>query len=148
MTQFKPPEPLNFENPKWDEWIKNFNIYRIITELDKKPAKIQVLTLKYCMGIKCDEIIKTMNISEEESKNYETMVTKLNQYFKPKRNEIRLRRTFNNRKRQQGEDIEAYLRELYKLAEDCNFVDKNDRIRDQFIVGLNDEDLIEKLEID
>ena len=100
---FKPPEPLNFENPKWDEWSKTFEMYRILTGLDEKPEKIQIITLKYCMGIKCEEIIKTMNLTDEQTNSYTTMMEKFKQYFKPRRNEIRLRRNFHCRKQQLGE---------------------------------------------
>ena len=144
---FKPPEKMDFDNPNWIEWKNAFLMYRKITELDKKDEEMQIITMKYCMGIKCESIIKTMNLTEEEEKSFNTMTTKFDNYFKPKRNEIRLRRAFQNRNQEQGETIESYLRALYSAAEDCKFSDKEERIRDQFIFGLNSDDLIEKLEM-
>ena len=108
-------------------------MYRRITELDKKDQEMQITTMKYCMGIKCESIIKTMNLTEDDMKSFDTMVSKFDSYFKPKRNEIRLRRVFQSRLREDGENIENSLRALYAAAEDCQFMDKKERIRDQFI---------------
>ena len=77
-----------------------------------------------------------MNVTEDEQKSYATIMDKFTQYFTPKRNEIRLRRNFQARKQNTGEDIEAYLTSLYQLAENCDFKEKTERIRDQFIFGL------------
>ena len=147
MTHFKPPEKFDFSKESWPEWKSSFEMYRKISELEKKAQDMQIITLKYTMGSKCEEIIRTMNLSDEESKSYETVMKKFDEYFKPKRNELRLRREFQSRKQLPGEDMEVYLRELYKLAENCNFADKLDRIRDQFIYGLCDQDMIEKVEM-
>jgi len=45
------------------------------------------------------------------------------------------------------EDMEAYLRALFVAAEDCNFGDKNEHIRDQFVTGITNDDLAEKIEL-
>ena len=147
MTHFKPPEQLDFKNPKWEDWKAAFLTYRMITELDKKPQPIQIATLKYCMGMQCEDILKTMNLTDDESKSFDTIINKFDNYFKPRRNEIRLRRIFHKRNQEESEDIEEYLRALYLAAEDCKFEDKKTRIRDQFISGLRDDELAEKLEL-
>ena len=36
MAQFKPPDNLNFDNPKWEEWKKSFEAFSLITELKEK----------------------------------------------------------------------------------------------------------------
>ena len=65
---FKPPENMDFDNPNWIEWKSAFLMYRKITELDKKDQEMQIITMKYCMGIKCEAIIKTMNLTQDEEK--------------------------------------------------------------------------------
>lgn len=147
MSNFKPPDKLDFQKPNWEEWKKTFLTYRLISGLEEKEQRIQIATLKYCMGMQCEEIITTMNLTEEEGGNFDTMILKFDNYFKPRRNEIRLRRIFHQRVQNESEDCEQYLRALYVAAEDCNFADKKTRIRDQFISGLLDEDLAEKLEL-
>ena len=91
---FKPPPELDFDEPRWNEWKKSFEMYRKLTGLDKQDQEMQAITLKYCMGIKCMEIITTLNLTEQEENSYNTLMEKLSQYFKPKRNELRLRRNF------------------------------------------------------
>ena len=147
MTTFKPPEELDFKDPKWDEWKQRFETYRMITELTKKDAKIQIGTLKYCMGPKSESILKTLNLTEDELKNYDTVISKFDSYFKPRRNEIRLRRNFHHRVQKENESLENFLTDLYSKAEDCKFSDIKERIRDQFLAGLRDENLLEKLEL-
>lgn len=43
--------------------------------------------------------------------------------------------------------MEAYLRALFVAAEDCDFGNKNEHIRDQFETGITNEDLAEKIEL-
>ena len=147
MAQFKPPEKFDFSNGRWTEWKNAFTAFRMITELDKKSAELQVATLKYCMGSEIESILRTMNLTEDEAKSYETIVNKLDAYFKPRKNIIRLRRIFHKRLQLEHENVETYLRELYEAAEDCDFTDKKERIRDQFISGIYDDELAEKLEL-
>lgn len=62
-------------------------------------------------------------------------------------NVIRLRRIFQRRIQISTENEEAYIRALYNAAQDCDFgVLKKERIRDQFISGILDDKLAEKLE--
>ena len=57
-----------------------------------------------------------------------------------------MRRIFQRRLQQSSENEECYLRALYTASEDCEFgALKPERIRDQFIAGLRDERLAEKL---
>ena len=97
MAQFQPPEKLNFSDPRWEEWKSTFEAFALVTELKTKSPDIQVATLKYCMGNEADNIMKTFDITVEESKSYDTVLARFDQYFKPKKNIIRLRRIFNRR---------------------------------------------------
>ena len=94
-SAFKPPEELDFKEPKWEEWKQRFEAFRVITDLKKKEENIQIETLKYCMGAQCVNIMKTMSLTESELKSYDAVIKKFDNYFKPRRNEIRLRRNFH-----------------------------------------------------
>ena len=65
MSNFKPPQAFDYDNPKWNEWSKTFEIYRKITKLDKKPEEIKIMTLQFCKDIQCEETVKTMNLTNE-----------------------------------------------------------------------------------
>ena len=46
-----------------------------------------------------------------------------------------------------GEMIEKFVRRLYELAENCDFPQKKDQIRDRLIIGLKSKELSEKLQL-
>ena len=78
---------------------------------------MQVMTLKYCMGPEIEGVIKTFNLTKDQMKDYKHVIEKLDNYFKPKKNGMRLRQKFTRRVQLGHEDIEEFLRELYKCAE-------------------------------
>lgn len=121
--------------------------FRMVSKLHNEDSEVQVASLKYCMGPEAEEIVKTFGLLEQEEKDFDLILRKFDEYFKPKINVIRMRRMFQRRIQQPNENEEAYLRALYTAAEDCGFGDlKKERIRDQYICGLQDEKLTEKLE--
>ena len=146
MAQYRPTASLNFDGPKWDVWKTQFSTFRLVTKLHKEGS-IQVASLKYCMAIEAEDIVRTFNLTSEEEKSNDTVLAKFDNYFKPKVNVIRMRRLFQRRIQERNENEEAYFRALHAAAEDCEFGDpKKERIRDQFISGISDESLAEKLE--
>ena len=147
MAQYRPPPPLNFQEPNWERFISQYETFRLLTELDKKPGKIQVASLKYCMGPESEDVLKTFNLNDEDVNKYEEVLKKFTDYFSPRKNVLRLRRQFYRRTQQSTEDTEAYLRALYVAAEYCSFHDKKESIRDQFVSGILDEELAEKIEM-
>ena len=121
--------------------------FRLVTKLHEESEEIQVASLKYCMGAEAEDVLKTFGLSNEDEKKFEVVIKKFDEYFKPKVNVIRLRRIFQRRTQEHGETEEVYLRALFVAAEDCDFGElKKERIRDQFIAGILDERLAEKLE--
>lgn len=47
-----------------------------------------------------------------------------------------------------GESVEEFVRNLHELAAHCEFRDKDDQIRDRLVVGILDNDLSEKLQLE
>ena len=147
MAQYRSPAPLNFIEPKWELWISTFKTFRLVTKLHNEPEEIQIASLKYCMGPEADDVMKTFGLSLAEETKYEIVLQKFQEYFKPKVNIIRLRRIFQRRMQEGDESEEVYLRALFVASNDCEFGElKKERIRDQFIAGIHDETLAEKLE--
>lgn len=53
---------------------------------------------------------------------------------------------FNSRSRKPGESVAAYVAELRRLAEHCNYGDTLDKmLRDRFVWGIQDDKVQEKL---
>ena len=65
------------------------------------------------------------------------------------RNTIFERAKFNMRIQGENEPVDAFITDLYALAEHCGYADLHDEmIRDRIVVGLRDARLSEKLQLD
>ena len=101
------------------------------------------------MGDKADDILCSFGLTEDEKKVYNTVREKFDSYFEPQRNVIFERAKFNQRRQQQGESVDAFITNLYCLADRCNYGElRNEMIRDRIVVGLLDDALSEKLQLD
>jgi hypothetical protein len=119
------------------------------TAFNQKSQPIQISTLVYSTGDKAEEIFSSIPMSEDASKDYATVVRKLETYFVKKRNVIFERAKFNQRPHEEGECVDTFITDLYTLAEHCQFANLHDElICDRTIVGLKDDRLSEKLQLD
>ena len=66
----------------------------------------------------------------------------------PKRNIIHERACFHRRVQKDGETVEAFIRNLYELAQHCEFVlQRDEQIRDRIVIGILDKSLSQKLQM-
>ena len=66
-----------------------------------------------------------------------------------RRNLIFERAKFNRRKQEEGEPVDDFIMDLYRLAEHCSYGLLHDElIRDPIVVGLRSTSLSEKLQRD
>ena len=54
---------------------------------------------------------------------------------------------FNSRKQQEGESVEEFVRALNILVNHCNYADTDEQVRGRLVIGLNDLQLKEKLQL-
>ncbi|UYV80773.1 K02A2.6-like [Cordylochernes scorpioides] len=150
MQNINPPEQFNFNNPnEWPNWIKRFERFRKASELKSKKEEEQVNALIYILGEKAEDALISFNLTEIEINNYETVVKKFEEHFIGKPNVIFERAQFNCRYQQDGEAVEEYIRELHKMAENCNYGSlKEEMIRDRIVVGVKNLQLSEKLQLE
>ena len=146
----KPPGPFNFRRPdEWPKWKRRFNQYLAATGLDRAEDSRTVSMLLYCMGEDAEDVLTSTNIKAEEREVYATVITKLDDFFKVRRNIIFERAKFNRRDQAEGESAEQYITCLYSLVEDCDYgALKDDLLRDRIVVGIWDKTLSEKLQMD
>jgi hypothetical protein len=101
------------------------------------------------MGERAEDVLSSFSLSEDEANKYETVVARLESHFIKKRNIIYERARFNQRCQEEGETVENFVTSLYRLAEHCQFGRLHDElIRDRIVVGLCDQQLSEKLQLD
>ena len=148
--QVTPPENFSFTHPEeWPKWIRRFERFRQVSGLDAKEEETQVSNLIYSMGDEADDILRSFGLSAEDSKKYSVVKGKFESHFVPRRNVIFERAKFNQRRQEDGETVDAFITDLYRLAEFCDYkVLQGEMIRDRIVVGIRDSQLSEKLQMD
>jgi len=147
--QVQMPENFSFRPDDWPKWKRRFERFREASGLSKQEAESQINTLIYCMGDEADDILSSLALKDDEAKVYKTVVAKFDGYFIPKRNIIFERAKFHKRSQKEGEQVDSFFTDLYKLAETCEFGTlKDDMIRDRIVVGILDGSLSEKMQLD
>ena len=144
----------------WPKWYKTFRRYANTSGLFERPNIRQVNALLFAMGKCADSILTTLKVNEE-TVTYKDLKDKIDAYFKVRRNNLLSRAKFNRRiqarklkstgrndemEYEATESMDVFINDLYLLAEDCEYGDKDEEfIRDRIIVGVVDEDLSDHL---
>lgn len=93
-------------------------------------------------------IFSTFTFLDDVQHYYEEVLKKFDEHFVLRRNTIHERACFQRRSQLYGESVEAFVRELYKLAEHCDFgATKDEQIRDRIVIGIADGDVSQKLQL-
>ena len=74
--------------------------------------------LLYCMGETAKDVLSSTNITAEEKKAYDFVVTKFDAFFKVHKNIIFERAWFNSQCQKDGE-VEQFITSPYQLVEEC-----------------------------
>ena len=74
------------------------------------------------MGDQAENILRTLNMPNDAS--YDNLKQSLDRYFGVRRNLIIEQAKFNRRVQQQGESVDVFIQDLYRLVEHCRSVDK------------------------
>ena len=105
-------------------------------KLNKEDEVVQVDSLLYALRPEAEHFCKTLTFTAAgDEKHLSKVIEKLDSHFIPQRNIIYERSAFHERKQLQNESVEEYARKLHELAATCEFVDKDDQIRDKFVIG-------------
>ncbi|XP_075726284.1 uncharacterized protein LOC142767980 isoform X2 [Rhipicephalus microplus] len=130
MATAPPPPPPGLQQPllrdfdttsEWPAWIQPFDDYRYASSLNECSEKAQVCTLLYTMGRQARGIFVTFNLSAEDSKKFELVKKKFDEYFIKEISIVYESACFHKRHRMSGEFIDQFMAVLHILAEKCNF---------------------------
>ena len=146
----QPPDPFDFITPDdWPHWQGHFEQFYVASRLKEASASKQVNTLMYYLGAESESVLTSTKVTEDEQKDYMSVLGKFDSFFQVCRNVIFERAQFKHQCQLPGESAEQYLVELYNLAEHCNYGDlKSEMIRDHLIVGILNKSLSEHLQLD
>ena len=151
LLPVKPPKSFDFSNyEEWPRWLKRFDRYRIVSGLQSQAEDLQVNALIYAMGGDAEDIMASFVFADEsDAHKYDAVKAKFNSHFVAKKNVIYERAKFNQRAQGQDESVENFITALHSLAEFCEYGSlKDEMIRGRLVVGLRNEKLSEKLQID
>ncbi|KAL9952873.1 hypothetical protein ACROYT_G040197 [Oculina patagonica] len=119
---------------------------------DPKPsstrslAKVQCSTLLTVAGEEALEIFNTFDLSDEDKVKIDVGIKKFEEYCTPKKNVAHERHVFNTRAQGATEGIDAYVKELRKLARNCEFGELHDSIiRDRIMCGIRSNKVRKRL---
>ena len=137
--QLQLPNPFDFKHPdEWPKWKCRFEQYFHTSGLAaSKDEARQVGTLLYCLGEEADNVLSSTNIFIEKRGKYSDVMTKLDDYFKVRKNVIFKRARFNRRNQLSEETAEEYITALFHLVDSCNYGNlKDEMLRDGLLVGI------------
>ena len=158
MAKLGTPESFDFTHPaEWPIWRRRFDRFRVALKLDIDSGEVQVNTFLYAMGRKAEAIYDSFvyddggKVDGEEERgrpelDYDTVIAKVCDHFVPKINVIHERACFHKRAQK---SVEASVRSLYELAQYCEFGHtKDEQIRDRIVIGISDNDVSQKLQLE
>ena len=142
--------PFPFHQPdEWQKWKRRFEQFRKASRLSTETKQRQVSMLLYTMGEEAEDTLLSTKISESDQKDYDKVIAKFDSFFQVRKNVIFERARFNRRCQKQDESVEQFITCLYQLSENCEYGDLRDEmIRDRIVVGIRDEAMSQKLQLD
>jgi len=150
MLKLDPPEKLDFAKPQeWLHWKQRFERFRCATKVEdegRRSSSDKCLCLHHWE--RGSNIFKAFTFTSGDEKKYAKVIEKFDEHFVPKRNIIHKRACFHCRVQKEGETVDAFIRNLYELAEHCEFgTQRDEQIRDRIVIGILDKSLSQKLQM-
>ena len=82
QIRLQPPDPFDFKTPNdWPRWQRRFEQFRCASGLQEASAQKQVNTLLYYLGEEAESVLNSTNITEDERKEYASVLAKLDEFF-------------------------------------------------------------------
>ena len=87
-------------------------------------------------------------ITTQERKQYDDVVAKFDQFFEVRKNTMFEQARFNRWNQLEGESATQYITVLFRLADNCDYGEfKSQMMRDSLVVGIRDNALYERLQM-
>ena len=145
INPFKIPDKPLETGRAWQEWLEGFEEDREYFEIKAVKDKVRAFKIYGWQEIK--KVARNLpdTVSAEGDNDFKKLILKLNNHFLLNKNKQHTRYTFSKQQQEPGESIVSYTARLRAKAKDCEFGDQtNDRILEQLIQTIKDNDLIKK----
>ena len=133
---FDPDAEPSTVSVRWEKWLARFEMYLVakdITDADRKKAQLLILA-----GEKVYDIYDTLS---DPADDYAAVKTKLDNYFKPLKDEAMSVFTFREEAQKPGETVDQFVTRLKAQAKHCGFADKDKEIRAQVLQKTHNKKL-------
>lgn len=123
----------------WSSYVERLQQYFVAK--DVKAAEKQRAILLSTVGGSTYQLIRNLLAPRKPTDvTFVQIVDAVQGYHQPKPSIIVQRFNFHSRSRRSGETISAFVAELRKLSEHCEFGDTlNDMLRDRLVCGISDQ---------
>lgn len=124
----------------WRRFKRYFDIYMRAGELTEKSDEIKINTFLNAVGEEAIEVFDTLELNDDQRKNYDEVIEAFEKFCKPKKNTVYERFMFYQRKQKDGEPFDTFLMDIKRLARTCEITDREqEMLRDQIVMGINDK---------
>lgn len=113
--------------------------------LEGKSEAEQISYLLIWSGEEGIELVSTWSLSAEEKKKIDTYWTKFESYVSPKSNFRLARYKLRVMKQEKGETVDAFLKRIRVVVNECKFANTDEHIIDALIFGSNSQRVQSKL---
>lgn len=145
----RPPKPLVVSGDiatAWKLWLQQYEYFEAATQMETKPAKVQVGTFMASIGVEAVVVFNTFQLTEVETADIAVIKDRFKGYFTPKSNTTYERYTFNKMMQVEGESFDEFLTKLKSQSGKCQFANLHDSLlTDKIIIGLRNDKVRERL---
>ena len=128
----------------WIEYQERFEMYLEANGVENAD-KMRAVFLA-TLGAPGYKLLRSLAGNDTKTKTFTALCKLMKDHLQPVPNEIAQRFQFYKRDRKSGESVSAFLAELRKLSEHCNFgTTLNTYLRDRLVCGLNSQRLQQQL---
>ncbi|KAL1444696.1 hypothetical protein MTO96_029659, partial [Rhipicephalus appendiculatus] len=147
--QLQSPQAFSFIAEQWSAWKRRWERFRTASGLHHQPDSDKINSLIYIMGDKAEDVLTALCLTTANAKKYAKVIEAFDSHFVIKKNIMYERALFNRRIQDEGEPMTDFITALHTLAERCDYGDLNDElIRDRIVVGVRDQKLSTKLQLE
>lgn len=130
----------------WRKFKQNFEIFQAANVASKKDEATQIAQFLNLAGQEAIDLYSNMDITKDDKKSLEAIMTKFEHYCNPRKNVVYERYLFYMRQQKDGEPFDQFLNDIKTLVKSCEFgTEADNMIRDRIVLGIEDTDLQAKL---
>ena len=136
---------FNESEESWTQYVERIEQYFLANEVED-AAKKRAILLSACRSKTYALARDLLQPARPAEATFKKIVDTLERHFTPRPSEIVERFKFHSRNRNEGEGVAAYIAELRKLTEYCNFGETlPEMLRDRLLCGINDKTIQRRL---